>query len=399
MRVLLFTNHYPASDAPTRGTYNRNTFGALSKYMDVRVVGAIPWWQGGRKLRNRLTVLREDRFGLDASFASYASLPGVPALHARGIHASLRPLMERVRREFPYDIIVSTWAYPDAVAAAHFANDVECPLVTTVLGSDVNELPNRPGLRPQITWGLLRAQRVVAVSAAMGEKVAELGVPRERVVVQHNAVDGEEFAIRDRDEARRKLDISPRGPMILYVGNIKPEKGVGVLVEAMDSLVREHGRRDAELFVVGGGEMEAELADKTRRLGLEGNVHLVGRQLHTLVPTWMNACDVHCLPSYREGCPNVILEALASGKPVVASRVGGVPEILSEATGVMAPAGDPKALARALAEALERRWDPQKQRASVEYLSWDAVGQVYRDLLTRVVDEWRLGTTKPAGGG
>jgi len=389
VRVLLFTNHYPGSDAPTRGTYNQSTFGALSKYMDIRVVGALPIWQGGRSLVHRFTVQRESRFGLDASFASFVSIPGRPAFHAQGIHLSLRPLMERIRREFPYDIIVATWAYPDATAAAHFANDVECPLITTVLGSDVNELPNRPELRPQIVWGLKRAQRVVAVSGAMGERVIELGVPRERVVVQHNAVDGEKFSLRDRDEARKRLGISPKGPMILYVGNLRPEKGVGVLVEAMSHLGKE--RPDAELFVVGGGPMQAELEEKRSRLGLGKTVHLVGRALHEDVPFWMNACDVHCLPSYREGCPNVILEALASGRPVVASRVGGIPEILSDATGVMVEAGDAQALAKGLAEALARSWDAEKQRASVEYLSWDAVAQVYRDMITRVVDEWRYG--------
>jgi glycosyltransferase involved in cell wall biosynthesis len=104
----------------------------------------------------------------------------------------------------------------------------------------------------------------------------------------------------------------------------------------------------------------------------------------------MSAVDVFCLPSRNEGCPNVILEALASGKPVVASRVGGIPELLTDGeNGYLVPAEDPASLARALAQALARDWDPEALRASVEFLSWDTVALTYQKLLGEVIEEWR----------
>jgi glycosyltransferase involved in cell wall biosynthesis len=104
----------------------------------------------------------------------------------------------------------------------------------------------------------------------------------------------------------------------------------------------------------------------------------------------MSAVDVFCLPSRNEGCPNVILEALASGKPVVASRVGGIPELLTDGeNGYLVPSEDPAALAGALAKALERRWDPEALRATVTFLSWDAVALTYQTILGEVLDEWR----------
>jgi glycosyltransferase involved in cell wall biosynthesis len=389
MKVLLFTSHYPASDSPTRGTYNRNTFGALSKHCEARVVGAIPFWYQKHNRKHLFRVQRDSSFGIDASFQTYWTIPSVTPLHGAAMYASLYPLMRKVRREFPYDIILATWAYPDGVAAALYASFAGCPLVTTVLGSDVNELPSHRALRPQIAWGLKRAQRVVSVSAAMGEKVVELGVPRDRLIVQHNGVDGSGFSIRDRAEARARLGLDPKRPMVLYVGNVKQEKGVEVLVEAMAPLTRRHGLRDVELCIVGSGELKDKLEARTRELGLEGAIRFCGRQLHTEIPRWMSACDLFCLPSYREGCPNVILEALASGRPVVASRVGGIPELLDSKNGVMVPAGDPEALADGIAEALGHSWEPSALRASVEYLSWDAVGETYRDLLAAVLGEWR----------
>ena len=113
---------------------------------------------------------------------------GTPRL---GAYLSLYRYMRVVRQQFPFDLIIASWAYPDGVAAARFARDADVPLVTNVLGSDINEQPKNPALRRRIQWGLGRANRVVAVSRAMRSRVVELGIPPERVVVQHNAVDGE----------------------------------------------------------------------------------------------------------------------------------------------------------------------------------------------------------------
>lgn len=392
MKVLLFTSHYPASDSPTRGTYNRNTFGALAKHCEARVVGAIPFWYQKHNKAYLFRVQRERGFGLDAAFQTYWTIPTATPMHGAAMYASLYPLMREIRRDFAYDVILATWAYPDGVAAALYAQGAGVPLVTTVLGSDVNELPEHRALRPQIAWGLKRAQRVVSVSGAMGEKVVELGVPRDRVVVQHNGVDGAEFTIRDRAEARAHLGLDPKRPVVLYVGNVKEEKGVAVLVEAMAHLTKKRGLAEVDLCLVGSGELLDKLKARASELGLERTIRFCGRQLHTEIPRWMAACDVFCLPSYREGCPNVILEALASGRPVVASRVGGIPELLEDdKNGVMAPAGEPEALAESLARALGRSWDPEALRASVEYLSWDAVGDTYAKLLEEVVSEWRGG--------
>jgi glycosyltransferase involved in cell wall biosynthesis len=218
------------------------------------------------------------------------------------------------------------------------------------------------------------------------------------VVVQHNGVDGELFSIRDMAEARAYLGIDHRGPIVAYVGNLKLPKGVRVLVDAVNPLVRRLGRSDVLVCIVGGGEATAEIALRVRQLGVEKHVRLCGRQLHASIPWWMSAADVVCLPSYMEGRPNAVLEALAVGRGVVATRVGGIPEILSEVTGVLVPPGDAGQLANGLSAALDRAWDPKAQRASVEHLSWDAVGDAYHNLLASVLEEWRGKSLPPSMG-
>ena len=156
-----------------------------------------------------------------------------------------------------------------------------------------------------------------------------------------------------------------------------------MLIEAMRG-VRSGCRKDIVLAVVGGGGLEAELRAKVDACGLAPQVKFYGRRPHEEVPDWISACDVLCLPSFREGCPNVVLEALASGRPVVASAVGGVPELINSKTGVLVPAGEAAALADALIQAVDCLWDPSVLRDSVPYLSWNEFGQALYATLSLV---------------
>lgn len=393
MKVLVFTHHYPSMRLPTMAPYSYHTYRALARRCELRLVGPTPWWTRVRGAPRELLGARESHTGIDALFPTYWSIPGLPRLHAQAIHASLRGTMAGLRREFPYDVILAAWAYPDTVAAEAFAREAGVPIVTTVLGSDINEQPRNAVLRAQIAPALQRCARVVAVSGALGERLVELGVPRERVVVQLNAVDGARFSIRDRAAPRQRLGLPDDAKVVLYAGYHVPEKGVDVLVEAMARLA-EAGRRDVHLMMVGGGELLEPLRARVRTLGFGDRVRLFGWALPAEIPDYMAACDVFCLPSRREGCPNVVLEALASGRPVVATRVGGVPELVREGqggNGILVPAGDPGALGSALIRALDTAWDPEALRGSVGALSWDVVGDRYHALLEEILGERRGG--------
>jgi glycosyltransferase involved in cell wall biosynthesis len=376
MKVLFLTHIYPSAKEPTRGPYNFNIIDAVSKHCDVRVVVPEPWWSRTRDPAALLKAPVETHTGLRTTLPTYWSVPRATHLHARGMYASLRSHVASIRREFPFDVIFAAWAYPDGVAAVRLADYFGSPVVINVMGSDINVLVKAPALMPQIRDACREASKIITVSHALRHRVVDLGISPERVVTQHNGVNGGRFALRDRGCVRAQLGLDPGRTTICAVGRLGHEKGADVLVEAVAHM-RDSGRPDIQVLLVGGGEMESALRSRVQELRLDDMVRFCGMRPHDEIPLWISAADLLCLPSRREGCPNVVLEALASGVPVVASNVGGVAELVNGDNGILVPAEDPQALAFALRGALDRAWEPQALRGSVEFLSWQAVGANY----------------------
>jgi glycosyltransferase involved in cell wall biosynthesis len=388
-KVLVLTSHHPSRRQPARAVYGYYTYRALSRYCDIRFLSPWAWWTRARFPRDLVHPPRERWDDLDIDYPPYWSIPGATALHAVAMYASLLRRVDALHRAFPFEVMLTAWAYPDGTAAALLADRLRVPLIATVLGSDINELPRIRSLGFQIVRGLRRAERVVSVSEALRDEVEKLGIARDKLVVQHNGVDGEVFAIRDKRAARAELGLSEDRPLVGYVGNLAHEKGPDVLVAAMAKVP------GADLAIIGAGAIQPALEDQARALGVADRVRFLGRKVHDEIPRWINAFDVFCLPSRREGCPNVVLEALASGRPVVASRVGGVPELLRKDNGLLVPPDRPAELGAALESALSRAWDPDALRATVPSLSWDAVARTYDRLIEEVVSSFRSTERSP----
>lgn len=379
--VLAFTNQFPSPDDPTRGLFNLRRFEALAELCAVRVIVPVPIWRRINRPGEWLRPPQARYNQLLATYPTYWTIPRVAlAIHSSAVYRSVRRHVAAVRRTFPFDVMLGAFAYPDVVVTERLARDFKCPFAALVMGSDINDLAQRPLLREQIRLALDRACAVFAVSSALGQKVIELGVPANRVIVQRNGVDGAQFQPGDRRVARQKLGVPPDDPLIGLVGNLVHEKGADVFIEAVGTLAATRGNA-VRVVVIGEGALRQHMETRAAALGVVDRIRFVGRRPAHEMPTWMTAFDVLCLPSRREGCPNVVLEALACGRPVVASAVGGVPELVNDRNGILVPAEDPSALARGLAAALTRPWNPTELRSSVESLTWTDFGRaVYRVL-------------------
>jgi glycosyltransferase involved in cell wall biosynthesis len=225
-------------------------------------------------------------------------------------------------------------------------------------------LDRYPARRRRTEEALRSADGVIAVSHELADRVVQMGADPERVFVNHDGVDTSLFCPGSKDDARRRLGLDPSTKRLLFIGNLVDVKGVDVLLIACCQLRR--AKYAFELDIVGQGPLRQSLEAQARRLGVD-HVHFRGALPQNELPDWYRAADVFVLPSRSEGVPNVILEAMACHTPVVATRVGGIPEIAAPEVCTLVPPDDATALANALAHALSTReldvWPVPRRRA------------------------------------
>ncbi len=231
---------------------------------------------------------------------------------------------------------------------------------------------------------LRRMDHVVCVSHGQAEKVLRAGVPVDRVSVIHNAVRCERFVTTSTSRRTQIENYFPSSPRLIVgaAGRLSPEKGFEILVQAAVEVRAQCP--DVGFVLFGDGPLRSLLQDQVARCGLQDWFVMPGFRddLDELLPS----LDLFCSSSYSEGLPNVILEAHAAGVPVVATAVGGTPEVLDEgATGFLVPSGSPSALAAPIvrlasdASLRERMGTATRDRVR-EQFSFSAQATNYRQL-------------------
>jgi glycosyltransferase involved in cell wall biosynthesis len=257
------------------------------------------------------------------------------------------------------------------------ARILHVPYFITVHGSDLNVYARRWLIAPQVRWALRGAAGVITVSDALRRKAEQItrGKLRRLECSPCAGFDPAVFYPRQAAACRASLGLPQLGRIVVFVGNMVPIKGVDVLIDAWVALAARGvvGPQD-RMVLIGDGTHRAAWKERAHRAGASAPIEFPGALSQETVSGWVGAANVLCLPSHHEGMPNVIVESLASGVPGVASRVGGLPELVKEGTnGLLVPPGAPSLLADALADALAREWDQGKIAESVAHLTWDAI--------------------------
>ena len=276
----------------------------------------------------------------------------------------------RLSRSLRPTAILATWAFPDGFAAVVVGRLMGLPVIIKVHGSDVESL-SVSGLTSRMAlWALGRAAKVVSVSNYLKEQLVERGVARQNVAVIYNGVDSELFCIKDQSASRLALGVDLHRKVILFVGNLKFDKGI---FDLLDAISHDACRAlNPLLLIIGDGPARHRLEEQIKTRSLDANVRTLGRKIPAELVTWMNAADCLCLPSHHEGVPNVILEALSCGVPVLATSVGGIPEVVKEDNGILAQPQRPDELAVGVAHIFARTWDRVAVRRSCAAGSWAA---------------------------
>ena len=351
MRVLVLSHMFPTLSKPELGIFVFEQVRALrSLGVETVVLAPMPWvpslLEFGRRGRKYTAIPPKATVnGIAVDYPRCLSFPGG---RLRGIYGFFSyfgcyRLARRLARESKIDLIHAHCVLPDGFAAVLLGRKMNLPVVCTAYGSEIRLYPRRSRLTRWATkWALRRIGCVIAVSQDLRETIFSM-VGTRQVEVIHNAADPATFTPLQKGEARAKLDLPRDKRIILFVGNLVPVKGIEYLLEAMALLPRQ----DFLLCLVGDGELKTALASQARRLGIAQKCRLVGRRPHAEVPWWLSAADCLVLSSLSEGLPTILAEAMLCRVPIVATAVGGIPEIVSDgSSGLLVPVKDPAALAR-----------------------------------------------------
>jgi len=391
LRIAVVTAHFPSSAQPTHGRPAFQTLRVLSGSSDVRVFYPHATYPSWLKPRSRIYEVLDPSYsprGVNAGYYDYPVFPLVSRPFNGQIAA--RYLLPHVRRFSP-DLIFSYVLYPDGYAALKIAGALAVPVVAMGVGSDVHSIGDR--FSAMHTRTVLReADFLAAISDDLRKRMVAMGAPAEKTRTILSGCDLSIFHPMNRLEARQKLLIDPSVEAVVYIGRMDVKKGLRELVEAAASL--HPARPNLRVYLIGEGPDRHLIESAIQASNAAGYIHALRECSFDDVAVWMTAADLVTLPSYMEGCPNVVLEALACGRPVVATQVGGIPEIMGNGCGRLVPPRESGALAEALAAVLNRTWDAEAISATGGR-SWETVAAELLAIFETLVSTRRTAANVP----
>ncbi|MFS2111412.1 glycosyltransferase [Sphingomonas sp. Sphisp140] len=387
LRLLVLSTLFPDASRPNFGIFvERQTLSLAARDdVEVRVVAPLglppfPLSRLSRYAALAALPRHEQWKGLTVDRPRFLNLPGTGGrFHARALATALTPLLEDIRRDFPFDVISAEFFFPDGPAAVALGKRFGVPVSIKARGSDIHDWGRRRHVGPQVIAAGQAAQGVLAVSEAMRDDMIAIGIPGDRIEAIATGVDLARFAPRDR--AATKAELGVTGPLVLSVGALIPLKGHDIVIDAVATLP------GVALWIAGEGPDRKRLEAQIERLGLGERVRLLGSVPPERVAAALAAADAMALASEREGLANAWLEALASGTPIVIPDVGGARQVVTRpAAGRVVPRTAP-AFARALAELIATPPAPADTRAVAEPFTWAANSARLHAFLTRLTGQ------------
>jgi glycosyltransferase involved in cell wall biosynthesis len=386
MKILTFSTLYPSATRPGHGIFVETQLRQqlASGQVESRVVAPVPWFPSrdprfGKYAVHAGAPREERRNGIHVLHPRYLALPRIGMALAPFLLAqSVKPVIERVLAQYPFELIDAHYFYPDGVAAVMLGRRFRKPVVITALGTDVNLIPDYRLPRRMIVWAARHAAGIITVARALKDKLVALGVSAERIEVFRNGVDLQLFRPIDREGGRARLGF--RRTTLLSVGNLVPLKGHDLTIRALRLLP------EMDLVIVGTGPERAALGALALESGVSDRVTFAGAMAQEDLRHYYGAADALVLASSREGWANVLLESMACGTPVIASKVGGTPEVVTAPeAGLMMAERTPQALADAARNLFARYPDRGATRRYAEGFSWSATTKGQLELFGRIL--------------
>lgn len=397
MRILVISATFPSPVDPNRGVFVKERIKALSELdqFKVKVIAPVPWfppipifksWHKWSQVPTQAEIE-----GLEVHYPRYLLPPKIGGyFHSELMYRSVLPLAKKLRKDFDFDLIDSHFVYPSGVVAAKLAAHFAKPVTMTGRGEDMLSFPNHPVVGDRIRWALSRSSKCIGVSREIADAMLANRAAPEKTTVLANGIDSSKFQLLSQPECRARLKLPADRQIILSVGEMIPRKGFELLLEAMPSVIAKYP--DVLLVIVGragrfGRDNTSALQTKIEELALQNHVLLPGPCPHDELVLWFNSADLFGLMSASEGSPNVLLEALASGTPSMATPVGGIPDELADnQLGILLPERSSEAASVGICEGLGRNWDRVYISEKMKERTWTSVAQRFAQLLEEAKD-------------
>jgi teichuronic acid biosynthesis glycosyltransferase TuaC len=322
------------------------------------------------------------RHALDIDHPRCPVLPKIGmSIAPLALSAAILPMLRRqIRAGRDFDLIDAHYFYPDGVAAVILGCVLDRPVVVTARGSDLNVIAKHAIPRSWIRWAAQQAAGLVSVSNGLRRRLVELGIAAERVRVLRNGVDLTLFRPQERAAARQSLAFTK--PTLLAVGNLVALKRHKLMIEALPELP------GVDLVIVGDGPERGAIEKLACELKVADRIRLLGRVPQGQLPEIYNAADLLLLVSTSEGWPNVLLESMACGTPVIVSNIDGIADIVAaREAGCILADDTPRGLAKAIRDLLAAPPSREATRRYAEQFDWRSTteGQIalFRDILSR----------------
>jgi glycosyltransferase involved in cell wall biosynthesis len=341
LRLLTFTSLFPGPGRPNHGVFVRNRLEHLlaTHPVEAAVLAPVPrppWSRGDVESSARGAAVVHPGF---AHVRGLGQWTAPVALRRAALRALRHPHLAGRR----FDLIDAHYLYPDGVAALALGRSLGIPVVVTARGSDVTQMPDHAWPRRQILRVIHEAAALIAVSGGLRDRLIELGAPAEKVTVLRNGVDLARFRPADRAAARAAFGLD--GPTLVSVGGLIARKRHDLTIAALALLP------EWRLLIAGEGPERERLRALAASCAPGGRVRFLGPLPHAELAPLYTAADISVLASEREGWANVLLESMACGTPVVASRIPGNPEVVAApAAGRIVAANTPADFAAAIRE-------------------------------------------------
>lgn len=411
MRILTISSLYPNNKDIKHGIFVETRLRHLVKdFPDVHptVIAPVPWFpfsskKFGEYAKFSGVVDKEIRNGIEVHHPKYLVIPKVgmyltPLFMSWAISKTLKKLAHTARHSepttrhsgdvlgrnppsLPFDLIDGHYFYPDGVAIAKVATKYNIPFTCTARGTDINLIPQYPTALKMIQKVFKQASHMMTVCQALKDEMLTLGAPENKVTTLRNGVDLDLFKPSDENQqAAMKVELGIENQLVMSVGWLIERKGHYLVIDAIKQL------ENTTLAIAGNGPDQEKLEQQVKKLGIQDKVLFLGALPQPELNKWFNAADATVLASCREGWANVLLESMASGTPVVATKVWGTPEVVTCAEAGVLVERTIESIRAGLIQLLDNKPSRLSTRQYAEKFDWRSTSKGQYEIFFHVKD-------------